>query len=121
MAEAYLNHYANGKALVYSAGIETHGVNPLAIKVLKEDGIDISQNTSNNIEEYKDIEFDYVITVCDNAKEQCPIFPSHAMRFHQNFPYPARVRGNSELIFEEFRSVRNKIKTFCKTFVKEYI
>ncbi|MEJ7672850.1 MAG: arsenate reductase ArsC [Chitinophagaceae bacterium] len=65
IAEGYLKHFAKDKAEVYSAGIETHGVNPKAIAVMKEDGIDISKHTSNNINEYRSIDFDYVITVCD--------------------------------------------------------
>ena len=68
LAEGYLRHFAGDKALVFSAGVETHGVNPRAIATMKEDGIDISGHSSNNILEYTGIEFDYVITVCDNAK-----------------------------------------------------
>ncbi len=71
IAEGYLREFANGKAEVCSAGAETHGVNPRAIATMKEDGIDISNHTSNNIEEYRNIDFDFVITVCDNAKERC--------------------------------------------------
>ncbi len=67
------------------AGIETHGVNPKAIEIMKEDGIDISMQTSNNIDEHKHIDFDYVITVCDNAKENCPYFSTNAKKFHYNF------------------------------------
>jgi len=86
VAEGYLRKFSNGEAEIFSAGIETHGVNRLAIAVMKEDGIDISHHTSNHTDEYKNIDFDYVITVCDNAKERCPIFPSSAKKFHQNFP-----------------------------------
>lgn len=75
MAEGYLRYFAGNKAQVYSAGVETHGVNPRAVAVMKEDGVDISTHTSNNINEYRNIDFDYVITVCDNAKERCPFFP----------------------------------------------
>src|ERR1700744_5932296 len=82
MAEGYLRYYAEGKAEIYSAGIETHGVNPKAITMMKEDGIDISQHTSNHVDAYKNIHFDFVITVCDNAKENCPYFPSTAKKFH---------------------------------------
>jgi arsenate reductase (thioredoxin) len=84
IAEGYLRHLAEGKAEIYSAGIETHGVNPKAISIMKEDGIDISNHTSNNVDEYKNI--DFVITVCDNAKENCPYFPTNAKKFHYNFP-----------------------------------
>jgi arsenate reductase len=89
IAEGYLRYFAGDKATVYSAGIETHGVNPKAIATMKEDGIDISMHTSNNISEYATINFDFIITVCDNAKERCPYFPSNAIKFHHNFPDPA--------------------------------
>ena len=78
MAEGYLKYFSQNKAEVYSAGVETHGVNPGAIQIMKEDGIDISKHTSNNVNEYRNIDFDYVITVCDNAREKCPVFPSKA-------------------------------------------
>ena len=73
-----MRHFAGDKAQIYSAGVETHGVNSRAIAIMKEDGIDISQHTSKNIEEYLNIDFDFVITVCDNAKERCPYFPTKA-------------------------------------------
>src|SRR5690606_20531546 len=98
MAEGYLKHFAGDKAAVYSAGIETHGVNPRAIAVMKEAGIDISKHTSNNMEEYRSIGFDYIITVCDNARERCPVFSSTAQRFHHNFPDPAKAIGIEEEI-----------------------
>jgi arsenate reductase len=118
IAEGYLRFYANNKAEIYSAGVETHGVNPRAIATMKEDNIDISQHTSNNIEEYLNIEFDYVITVCDNAKERCPFFPSKAKKFHKNFPDPAKSIGNEQEIMEEFRIVRQMIKNYSQEFVK---
>jgi len=121
IAEGYLRHFANGHADIYSAGIETHGVNPKAIAAMKEDGIDISRHTSNHINEYKDINFDYVITVCDNAKERCPFFPSGAKKFHQNFPDPAKASGTEEEIKEEFRRVREMIKNYSKQFVKDQL
>ena len=121
IAEGYLREFANNKAEIYSAGIETHGVNPRAIAVMKEDGIDISHHTSNNIDEYRNIDFDYVITVCDNAKERCPFFPSSAKKFHQDFPDPAKVKGTEEEIMNEFRKVRDMIKSYGKKFVEENI
>ena len=117
IAEGYLKQYAKGNAEVYSAGIETHGVNPKAIVVMKEDGIDISKHTSNNINEYGNIDFDYVITVCDNAREQCPVFPSTAKQFHYNFTDPAKATGTEEEIMQQFRKVRNEIKILSKEFV----
>ena len=119
LAEGYLRHFAGDKANVYSAGVETHGVNPKAIKTMKEDGIDISGHTSNNILEYTDVEFDYVITVCDNAKERCPYFPSKAQKFHYNFPDPAKSTGTDEEILKAFREVREMIKVYCTNFVKD--
>ncbi len=119
IAQGYLQKFANGKAEIYSAGIETHGVNPRAIAVMKEDGIDISHHTSNHIDEYKDLDFDYVITVCDNAKERCPFFPSTAKKFHHNFPDPAKAAGTEEEIMREFRKVRDKIKLYSQKFVEE--
>jgi arsenate reductase len=117
IAEGYLQYFAGDKAQVYSAGVETHGVNPRAIATMKEDGIDISQHTSNNIDEYIKIDFDFVITVCDNAKERCPYFPTKAKKFHQNFPDPAKSIGSEEEISEQFRQVRNMIKTYSQQFV----
>jgi len=119
IAEGYLRHYAGDKADVYSAGVETHGVNPKAIQIMKEDGIDISSHTSNNVDEYKDIPFDFVITVCDNAKERCPYLPTLAKKIHYNFPDPAKAIGTSEEVMEKFREVREMIKEFSHNFVKE--
>ncbi|MBZ4192012.1 arsenate reductase ArsC [Niabella beijingensis] len=119
IAEGYLKHYAEGRAEVYSAGVETHGVNPRAIETMREDGIDISQHTSNNINEYQDVDFDFVITVCDHAKERCPLFPTSAKRFHSNFPDPARAAGTEEEIKQQFRAVRQLIKNYCADFAAE--
>jgi arsenate reductase len=121
IAEGYLKHFAGDKANVYSAGVETHGVNPKAIATMQKDGIDISYHTSNNILEYTGIEFDYVITVCDNAKERCPYFPTKAQKFHYNFPDPAKATGTEQEIEAAFDSVRNLIKDYCSDFVKHHI
>jgi len=119
IAEGYLRYFAGDKAEIYSAGVETHGVNPKAIATMQEDGIDISSHTSNNINEYSNIDFDFVITVCDNARERCPFFPSTAKKFHQNFPDPAKATGTQEEIKEQFRSVRQQVKDYCKKFVAD--
>lgn len=121
IAEGYLRHFAKQKAIVFSAGIETHGVNPKAIAIMKEDGIDISSHTSNNIDEYCDIDFDLVITVCDNAKENCPFFPTNAEKFHYNFPDPAKAVGTEEEILKQFRIVRDMIKQYSEKFIAENI
>lgn len=120
IAHAYLEYFTDRrKVKVYSAGVETHGVNPKAIATMQEDGIDISQHTSNNVEEYFGVNFDYVITVCDNAKERCPFFPTKAKKFHYNFPDPAKATGTDEEIKAEFRAVRQLIKNYCEKFVNE--
>lgn len=121
MAHGYLQFFAGNAAQVYSAGIETHGVNPKAIKVMAEDHIDISHHTSNNVDEYAGIDFDAVITVCDNANEACPFFPGKVERFHQNFPDPAKATGSAEEIMDEFRRVRDMIKTYSADFVSHNI
>ncbi len=119
IAEGFLRHFAGSRAEVYSAGIETHGVNPKAIQVMAEAGIDISAHTSNNVNEYADIDFDHVITVCDNAKESCPYFPSKAKKLHYNFPDPAKATGTDEEVINEFRRARDLIKTYSAEFVNE--
>jgi arsenate reductase (thioredoxin) len=121
MAHGYLQHFGKDKVMIYSAGVETHGVNPKAIEIMKDDGIDISHHTSNNVLEYQSIEFDYVITVCDNAKERCPYFPSKALKFHHNFPDPAKATGSNEEIKKEFERVRKLIKNYCKDFISSHI
>lgn len=118
IAEGYLRHFAGEKAAVYSAGVETHGVNPRAVATMAEDGIDISAHTSNNITEYRDVPFDFVITVCDNAKERCPFFPTTAQKFHENFPDPAKATGTEEEIMAQFRAVRQLIKDYTRSFVE---
>lgn len=119
IAEGYLRHFAGDKAEVYSAGIETHGVNTKAIETMKVDGIDISNHTSNNIDEYFNLSFDFVLTVCDNAKENCPFFPADAVRFHENFPDPAKARGSDVVIKQEFARVRDLIKLYSERFVND--
>jgi len=121
MAEGYLRFFSKGKANIYSAGIETHGLNPLATTVMKEDKIYINQHTSNHVNEYMNIEFDHVITVCDHAKENCPYFPSTARRWHQNFEDPAKATGTEEEVLTIFRQVRNEIKQYFEAFVNNII
>ncbi|AOP33374.1 protein tyrosine phosphatase [Leptospira tipperaryensis] len=119
IAEGWLRYFTGNRAVIYSAGIETHGVNPRAIQTMKEVGIDISNHTSNHIDEYKNIEFDYILTVCDHAKENCPYFPSKAVRFHHNFPDPAKAKGTEEEILEEFRKVREMICLYSQNWIEE--
>lgn len=121
IAEGYLKYFSKNQAEIYSAGVETHGVNPKAISIMQEDGIDISNHTSNHIDEYQNIDFDFVITVCDNAKERCPFFPTNAIKFHYNFPDPAKATGSEAEITEQFRIVRELIKEYCQNFVEKNI
>lgn len=121
IAHGYLQHFAGDRAHIYSAGVEVHGVNPKAVATMKADGIDISHHTSNHVNEYAGIPFDFVITVCDNAKERCPYFPTHAQKFHHNFPDPAKAAGTEEEIAVEFKRVRELIKAYSEQFVSEYL
>jgi len=117
IAHGYLQKFAGNKATIYSAGIETHGVNPKAIAVMAEDGIDISGHTSNHVDEYRDVDFDLVLTVCDHARESCPWFPTDAKKIHYNFPDPAKATGTPEEVMDQFRAVRNMIKDYCADLV----
>lgn len=119
MMQGYLNHFGNEKIKAYSAGIETHGVNPRAIKVLAEDGVDISHHTSNHVDEYRDVNFDYLITVCDHAKENCPWFPTDAEKLHHSFNDPAKASGKEDEILAEFRKVRDEVKEYAKQFANK--
>lgn len=126
MAEGYLQHFADtagrgDRAQVYSAGVAPHGVNPLAIQAMAEDGINISHHTSNHADEYVQIPFDYVITVCDNAREQCPYFPTAGEMIHHSFPDPGHTAsadrpGEDKLT--SFRRLRDLIKTYSQEFIK---
>lgn len=120
IAHGYMEHFTAGKAKVYSAGIETHGVNPKAIATMKADGIDISHHTSNNLKDYLQIPFDYIITVCDNANENCPYFPGQAERLHHNFTDPAKATGDEAEVMKVFAQVRDEIKLYCKAFAEKY-
>lgn len=121
MAEGYLKHFAGNKAEVYSAGIETHGLNLNAVRFMMEDGIDISHHTSNNVLEYQHLTMDFVITVCDDANEVCPVFPNSVKRFHRNFSDPSKVIGSEVEIAAAFRQTRNEIKAYCAQFVADYL
>lgn len=118
MAEAYLRLFAGDKASVYSAGTKAQGVNPYTAKVMLEDGIDISGHTSNNVQEYQHLVFDHVLTVCDAAKESCPVFPqAEPVKHHHSFPDPAAASGSEDQILSEFRTVREMVKNYCREFV----
>lgn len=120
MAHGYLEKFSSEKANIYSAGIETHGLNPNAVAIMKDDGVDISHHTSNHVDEYVDVDFNFIITVCDHAKENCPFIPSkNAVRIHHNFFDPSKVEGSKDEIHAAFEKAREEIKSFCKSFVAE--
>lgn len=119
MMHGWLKIIGGNNVLVKSAGIETHGVNKTAIKVMKEVNVDISNHTSNHIDEYMGEQFDSIITVCDHAKESCPVFPSTAEQIHHNFNDPSKMTGSNELVFNEFRKVRDEIKLFAEEFLSK--
>lgn len=114
----WLNHFGGNDVEVKSAGVETHGVNPIAIKTMAEEGINISHHTSNHVDEYIGTNFDIVITVCDSAKERCPVFPSDSIKMHHNFTDPAKAEGSDEEVFAVFRSVRNEIRDYALNVIK---
>src|SRR5689334_17129278 len=108
MAEGLLRHDGANLFEVASAGVEPTRVRPEAIKVMSEIGIDISSHRSKSVDEFVGQEFDYLITVCDNAKERCPIFPGDAKRIHWSFDDPAAVSGDNEMRLGVFRRVRDE-------------
>ena len=118
MAEGYFRKYVNEITNVFSAGIEAHGLNPDAVIAMMEDGIDISNHSSKLIEDLPYKDFEVVITVCDNAKESCPVFPAKSVMIHQDFEDPAKFDGPEDKKIEKFREVRDEIKTFAKTLVE---
>ena len=118
LLHGYLEQLLGDRTVVYSAGIETHGLNPRAVRVMAEDGVDITHHTSNHVDEYTAVPFDYVLTVCDHANEACPIFPSTAIKLHHNFPDPAKATGTDEEIMQQFRAVRDQVKAYAQDFVR---
>jgi arsenate reductase len=109
IAEGLLKRLFKGKYEVYSAGINPTRINPYAIKVMKEIGVDISNHRSKSINEFKNSDFDYVITVCDNAKETCPFFPGKKI-IHKGFNDPVKSYDNSDNVVKEFRKIRDEIR-----------
>lgn len=119
MMEGWIRYFGGTTLAVKSAGVETHGVNSTAIRVMNEAGVDISHHTSNHVDEYAGEEFDVVLTVCDNAKERCPVFPSRAKQWHHNFTDPAKATGTPEEILDVFRRVRDEIRDYAKELVEK--
>ena len=115
MAEGWAKHLKADSIEAYSAGIKPIGVSPRALKVMAEAGVDISTHTSKSINELGDVKFDYVVTLCDIARQSCPVFPGKAKMIHRSFADPYFARGSEERILAEFRKVRDEIKTFVET------
>ena len=103
---------------MYSAGVEVHGLNLRAVQTMAADGVDIAHHTSNHVDEYAAVPFDYVLTVCDHANEVCPVFPSTAKKLHHNFPDPAKAKGSEEEIRAQFDSVRDQVKAYEQQFAR---
>jgi len=118
MAEGWARHLKGGALEPYSAGVEVHGLNPRAVRVMAEAGVDISAHRSKHVNELKDIAFDYVVTVCDNARESCPLFPGRAKVVHAGFDDPPRLAKDAnteEETLGHYRRVRDEIRTFVET------
>lgn len=118
MAEGWGRHLKGETIDFYSAGIETHGLNPNAVKVMAEAGVDISAQCSQHIDEFKDVPLDYVITVCGHADENCPVFPGRTKVVHHGFDDPpklAREAASAEEGLAHYRRVRDEIRAFVET------
>ena len=120
MAEGLLRHMGEGRFEVYSAGTKASFVGPQAIEAMREIGIDISGHRSKSVDEFAGQEFDYVITVCDNANENCPVFPGKTKRIHWSFDDPAEARGTEEEKLAVFRRVRNEIAEKLRTLAQGF-
>ena len=119
MAHGYLSKFLPNYQ-IYSAGTKPEPVNKFAIKVMKEENIDISKNSSNHVTDYKNINFDYVFTVCDNAKENCPVHLKFSnKKTHQSFFDPAEATGTDDKKILVYVKVRNEIKIFLQKFISE--
>jgi arsenate reductase len=116
MAEGLLRHDAGDRFEVFSAGTKPSHVRPEAVTAMRELGIDISGHRSKGVDEFTGQHFDYVLTVCDNAKESCPIFPGKAVTIHHNFEDPATLQGSEEERLALFRRVRDEIREYLREF-----
>jgi arsenate reductase len=120
MAEGLLRAMAGDRYEVYSAGTEPRGVHPLAVRVMQELGIDLSGLRSEHVDTYRDVPMDYVVTVCDSAREHCPYVPARRRNLHQSFPDPSAVEGDEATRLEAFRRVRDQIRAWLEeTFVRQ--
>ena len=117
MAEGWARHLKSERVEAYSAGIETHGLNPRAVKVMAESGVDISAQRSKDVDELKDVEFDYVVTVCSRARESCPVFAGSARVVHMGFDDPpalAEQAKSEEEVLACYSRVRDEIRAFVE-------
>lgn len=119
MAEGILRHLAGDRMEVFSAGVRPMYVHPLAVKVMAEAGMDISKHRSKSVNEFIGESFDTVITVCDNARQVCPVFPGECERIHWNIPDPVLAHGSEEEKFAEFRKIRDEIAQKIKEWIKQ--
>lgn len=119
MAEGFLRHLAGGQFEVFSAGVMPIGVNSLTIKVMAEAGINIASQRSKSVKEFLGRKFDYVVTVCDNAREVCPVFPGECKKLHWNLDDPARASGSGQERVNAFKRIRDQIKTHTELFLKD--
>ncbi len=118
MAEGWTRKLKGDVTEAFSAGIEPHGMDPLAVKVMAESCVDISRQRSKHVDEFKDVAFDYVVTVCDNAHEACPLFPGKTKVVHVDFDDPPRLAQGAkteEESLKHYRRVRDEIRTFVET------
>lgn len=118
MMEGFLKQYAPETTEIYSAGIEAHGLNPRAVSIMAEIGIDIANQSSDLVSRFLNRGIDHVITVCDHAAQVCPVFPEDTRTFHHSFPDPAKAKGNEEEIMNAFREVRDAIAGYSKEFIQ---
>jgi len=118
MAEAWIRKFSGNQVQVFSAGTHPEKVNPVAVKVMQIECVDISHHKSNLVDDFKDVDFNFVITVCDDAKEKCPHFPSVAKKIHKSFPDPAKAKGTDAEILETYIKVRDMLKSYCKDFLQ---
>ncbi len=119
MAEGLLRHAGGANFEVFSAGISAKGVHPLAIEAMKEIGIDITGQRSKDVRELTDTPMQFVVTVCSNAKEQCPIFPASVKRFHWDLQDPAAVAGSRDEKLKAFREIRDELRARIHAFVEQ--
>lgn len=121
MAEGWIKHYAGDMADVFSAGLVAHGLNPYSVAVMKQVNIDISGYRSKTIHELPPRSYDYIITLCDNAREKCPELPGEAIRIHKSFEDPAEFSGSESEMLKIFTGLRNAIENFSFDFVNANI